>query len=132
MPKELIPVLRTFCESGQFQRGSEAASGEARLALFGGTNRPVDVLVPSSHLFEPLRVAMDNGARQALIPIENRRSFFDVAADVLEHVDPAFYGDPKTAAMKVPGGGWAATATGFPFSKPSATISSPSLARLLP
>ncbi|MCC6130030.1 MAG: protease Lon-related BREX system protein BrxL [Acidobacteria bacterium] len=55
-------------------------------------------------LAEPLRVAMDNGARRALIPIENKRSFFDVSADVLEHVDPAFYGDPKTAAMKVLGG----------------------------
>ncbi len=41
-------------------------------------------------LAEPLRVAMDNGARRALIPIENKRSFFDVAADVLEHVDPVF------------------------------------------
>ena len=47
---------------------------------------------------------MDNGARRALIPIENKRSFFDVSADVLEHVDPVFYGDPKTAAMKVLGG----------------------------
>ena len=54
MPKELIPMLQTYCESGQFQRGSEATSGEASLALFGNTNRPVDVLVQSSHLFEPL------------------------------------------------------------------------------
>ena len=54
MPKELVPMLQTYCESGQFQRGSEAASGEASLALFGNTNRPVDVLVQSSHLFEPL------------------------------------------------------------------------------
>lgn len=54
MPKELVPMLQTYCESGQFQRGSEATSGEASLALFGNTNRPVEVLVQSSHLFEPL------------------------------------------------------------------------------
>ncbi len=54
MPKELVPMLQTYCESGQFQRGADAASGEASLALFGNTNRPVDVLVQTSHLFEPL------------------------------------------------------------------------------
>jgi ATP-dependent Lon protease len=54
MPKELVPMLQTYCESGVFQRGTEAATGEAGLALFGNTNRPVDVMVQSSHLFEPL------------------------------------------------------------------------------
>jgi ATP-dependent Lon protease len=51
-------------------------------------------------LVEPLQVAKDNGARRALIPIENKRNFLDVSADIMEHVDPVFYGDPKTAAMK--------------------------------
>jgi ATP-dependent Lon protease len=46
---------------------------------------------------------MDNGARRALIPVENKRSFFDVSADILEQVDPIFYGDPKTAAFKALG-----------------------------
>src|SRR6266849_3612850 len=55
-------------------------------------------------LVESLRVAMDNGAKRALIPIENKRTFLDVSADIVEHVDPIFYGDPKTAAMKVLGG----------------------------
>jgi ATP-dependent Lon protease len=54
-------------------------------------------------LTEPLQVAMDNGAKRALIPIENKRSFLEVSADIVEHVDPVFYGDPKTAAMKVLG-----------------------------
>lgn len=54
MPKELVPMLQTYCESGQFQRGAEATTGEAGLALFGNTNRPVDVMVQTSHLFEPL------------------------------------------------------------------------------
>lgn len=55
-------------------------------------------------LVEPLRVAMDNGAKRALIPIENKRNFLEVSADIVERVDPVFYGDPKTAAMKVMGG----------------------------
>lgn len=51
-------------------------------------------------LGEPLRIAMDNGARRAVIPIENKRSFFDVPADIVERVDPVFYGDPITASAK--------------------------------
>ena len=35
----------------------------------------------------------DNGARRALIPIENKRQFLEVNADALEYVDPSFYGD---------------------------------------
>jgi ATP-dependent Lon protease len=54
-------------------------------------------------LTEPLQVAMDNGAKRALIPIENKRSFLDVSADIMERVDPIFFGDPKTAATKVLG-----------------------------
>src|SRR6266545_2290138 len=54
-------------------------------------------------LAEPLRMGMDNGARRALIPIENKRHFLDVSADIMERVDPIFYGDPFTAAMKALG-----------------------------
>ena len=54
-------------------------------------------------LAEPLRLAMDNGAKRALIPIENKRMFLEVSADVVEHVDPVFYGDPKTAMFKALG-----------------------------
>ena len=43
---------------------------------------------------------MDNGARRALIPLENKRSFLEVSGDVIERVDPIFYADPMTAAMK--------------------------------
>lgn len=57
-------------------------------------------LKPLRSLVEPLQVAMDNGAKRALIPIENKRNFLDVDADIVEHVDPIFYGDPKVAAMK--------------------------------
>jgi ATP-dependent Lon protease len=46
---------------------------------------------------------MDNGAKKVLILIENKRHFFDVSADILENVDPIFYGDIKTAAFKAIG-----------------------------
>jgi ATP-dependent Lon protease len=54
-------------------------------------------------LAEPLQLGMDNGARRALIPIENKRHFLEVSADVVEHVDPVFYGDPLVAARKAIG-----------------------------
>lgn len=60
-------------------------------------------LKPVRSLVEPLQVAMDNGAKKALIPIENKRSFFDVSADVLENVDPIFFGDLRIAAFKALG-----------------------------
>lgn len=56
---------------------------------------------PVRSLTEPLQIAMDNGAKRALVPIENKRSFLEVSADIMEHVDPIFFGDPKTAAIKV-------------------------------
>jgi ATP-dependent Lon protease len=55
---------------------------------------------PLRSLAEPLQVAKDNGGKRALIPIENKRAFLDVSADIMEHVDPVFYGDPKAAAFK--------------------------------
>ncbi|MGV8073351.1 MAG: protease Lon-related BREX system protein BrxL [Syntrophobacteraceae bacterium] len=58
---------------------------------------------PVRSLVEPLQVAMDNGARRALIPIENKRNFFDVSADILENVDPIFFGDLRIAAFKALG-----------------------------
>jgi ATP-dependent Lon protease len=51
-------------------------------------------------LVEPCQVAMENGARRALIPIENRRQFLEVSGDVAERLDPIFYGDPPVAANK--------------------------------
>ncbi len=54
-------------------------------------------------LVEPLQIAMDNGAKRALIPLENKRSFIEVAGDVMEQVDPIFFSDAKTAALKALG-----------------------------
>jgi ATP-dependent Lon protease len=58
---------------------------------------------PLRSLVEPLQVAKDNGAKRALIPIENKRNFLDVDADIIEHVDPVFYGEPRAAALKALG-----------------------------
>ncbi len=58
---------------------------------------------PTHSLAEPLRIAMDNAARRALIPLENKRHFLEVPADIVERVDPIFFGDPMTAALKALG-----------------------------
>ena len=54
-------------------------------------------------LAEPLQIAMDNGARRALVPLENKRSFLEVSGDIVERVDPIFFSDPMTAAQKALG-----------------------------
>jgi ATP-dependent Lon protease len=51
-------------------------------------------------LTEPCQLAMENGARKALIPIENRRQFLEVSGDVAERLDPIFFGDAPVAANK--------------------------------
>ena len=55
---------------------------------------------PAKSLTEPLQIGRDNGAKRALIPIENKRQFLEVSADIVEHVDPVFYGDPRAASLK--------------------------------
>ncbi len=60
-------------------------------------------IIAARSLQEPLQMAMDNGARRALIPLENKRSFLEVPGDVMERVDPIFYSDPLTAALKALG-----------------------------
>jgi len=54
MPKEVITMMKTYCESGQFQRGQEAMAGYASFAMFGNTQQPVDVMVQTGHLFAPM------------------------------------------------------------------------------
>lgn len=54
-------------------------------------------------LVEPLQVAMENGARRALIPLENKRNFLEVSGDIVEQVDPVFFSDPQSAAAKALG-----------------------------
>ena len=78
------------------------AAPQPALLILGDTSIQGNIKGVRS-LVEPLRVAMDNGAKRALIPIENKRNFFDVSADILESVDPIFYGDLRQAAFKALG-----------------------------
>ena len=55
---------------------------------------------PIPSLNEPLQIGMDKGEKRACIPIENKRHFLDVPADIVEKVDPIFYGEPMMAAQK--------------------------------
>ena len=54
MPKEVVTTMKTYCESGQFQRGQEALAGYASIAMFGNTQQPIDVMVQTGHLFAPM------------------------------------------------------------------------------
>ncbi|MGQ9910186.1 MAG: protease Lon-related BREX system protein BrxL [Candidatus Flexifilum sp.] len=60
-------------------------------------------ILPLQSLIEPLRVVMDNGGKRVLIPTASRRLFLEVPPDTLEKVDPIFYSDPLSAAMKALG-----------------------------
>ena len=55
---------------------------------------------PLPSIQEPLQIGMDNGARRACIPIENKRHFLEVPSDIVEQVDPIFYSEPMVAAQK--------------------------------
>ena len=54
LPKEVVTTMKTYCESGTYQRGQEPVSGDASIALFGNTNQPIDVMVQTGHLFAPM------------------------------------------------------------------------------
>jgi ATP-dependent Lon protease len=58
---------------------------------------------PARSLTEPLQLAMDDAGKHALMPIENKRQFLEVSPDVLEQVDPIFFGDLRQAAFKALG-----------------------------
>ena len=51
-------------------------------------------------LSEPLQIGMENGARRALVPVENKRQFLEVSSEIVERVDPVFYSDPYSAVLK--------------------------------
>ena len=71
----------------------------AGLVVLGEMTIQGNILSVSS-LVEPLQVVMDNGAHSVLIPLSNRRDFLEVPPDIVERVDPIFYSDPLTAALK--------------------------------
>ena len=55
---------------------------------------------PACSFTEPLQVVMDNGGQRALLPIENKYQCLELNLDVLEKVDPIFFGDLRQAAFK--------------------------------
>lgn len=55
---------------------------------------------PLKSLIEPLQLVMDNGGKRVLIPTANRRHLLEAPGDLLEKVDPIFYSDPLSAALK--------------------------------
>jgi ATP-dependent Lon protease len=48
-------------------------------------------------------MAMENGARRALIPLENKRNFLEVPGEIIEKVDPIFFSEPIAACNKATG-----------------------------
>jgi hypothetical protein len=78
---------------------TQSSTCQARVVILGGLSIQGNIK-PMRSLAEPLQVAMDNGARKALIPLENKRNFLEVSGDIVERVDPVFFYDPIMAAMK--------------------------------
>jgi ATP-dependent Lon protease len=60
-------------------------------------------LLPLHGVADLLQAIKDNGARRVLLPVENKRQLLEVPGDILDAVDPIFYTDPLTAALKACG-----------------------------
>ncbi len=106
---EAIDLLSNHvpCEAGialvvAIYSAIKKTSVQAGLVILGDLSIQGNIKALRS-LAEPLQVAMDNGARRVLVPLENKRNFLDVSGDIVERVDPIFFSDPMTAAMKALG-----------------------------
>ena len=63
---------------------------------------------PGEHQVAPLAGRTASGGdgqwgAAALVPLENKRNFLEVSGNIVERVDPIFFSDPMTAAMKALG-----------------------------
>lgn len=79
------------------------AATAAGMGQTTGPGRHIGVRFPSgpfSEKLEPLQVAIDNGAKKVLLPIESKRQFLEVSGDIMVKVDLIFYEGPQTAAVK--------------------------------
>jgi hypothetical protein len=106
---EAIDLLsnRVVCEAGiallvAVYSAVKRQPAQAGLVILGDLSIQGNIKAVRS-LAEPLQVAMDNGARRALVPVENKRSFLEVSGEIVERVDPVFFADPMMAAMKALG-----------------------------
>ncbi len=57
-----IQIMKDFMASGSFARGKEEKNANASMVFIGNINQSVDVLLKTSHLFEPFPEAMANDA----------------------------------------------------------------------
>ncbi len=60
--KSAIQILKDYMESGSFSRGREELVAEASIVFAGNINQPVDVLVKTSTLFQPMPIEMQDMA----------------------------------------------------------------------
>lgn len=60
--KDGIQILKDFMESGSFVRGKEVITANASMVFVGNIDKPIDMLVKTHHLFEPLPEAMQDAA----------------------------------------------------------------------
>ena len=56
--KDGIQIMKDFMASGSFARGKEEKSANASMVFVGNINQSVEVLLKTSHLFEPFPEAM--------------------------------------------------------------------------
>jgi ATP-dependent Lon protease len=57
-----IQILKDFMESGSFVRGKEVIAANASMVFVGNIDKPIDMLVKTHHLFEPLPEGMQDAA----------------------------------------------------------------------
>jgi ATP-dependent Lon protease len=57
-----LQILKDYMESGSFSRGREELVAQASMVFVGNINQPIDVLVRTRHLFEPLPEQMQDMA----------------------------------------------------------------------
>ncbi len=60
--KDGIQILKDYMESGSFVRGKEVITANASMVFVGNLDKPIETLVKTHHLFEPLSEAMQDAA----------------------------------------------------------------------
>lgn len=60
--KTAVQILKDYMESGSFSRGREEIVAEASIVFAGNTNQPVDVMVRTGTLFQPMPEEMQDMA----------------------------------------------------------------------
>jgi ATP-dependent Lon protease len=58
--KDGIQIMKDYMASGSFSRGKEEKAALASMVFVGNINHSVDVMLKTSHLFEPFPVEMNN------------------------------------------------------------------------